>query len=165
MHPPTSPCSFSCTWTLCPHSCIRGCMQYIPYLRACHRCQSPSLPFPPLVRMHVITLYFISLHFHSFLFFIALVVIKCAMCTSIQVVCTPKNPLCALQSPTKLHMLVLFLLALHTAVALFAAPLPLLNTTLLNRSQFDNMRLPRFPENSVLQTHCSNSPPFPPPLL
>src|SRR6267142_6055145 len=30
--------------------------------------------------------------------FIALVVIKCAMCTSIQVVCTPKPPLCALQS-------------------------------------------------------------------
>src|SRR6266850_2908298 len=30
--------------------------------------------------------------------FIALVVIKCVMCTSIQVVCTPKPPLCALKS-------------------------------------------------------------------
>ena len=34
--------------TLRPHCCIRGCVQYIPYLRARHRRQIPSLPLPPL---------------------------------------------------------------------------------------------------------------------
>ena len=69
-----------------------GQVQYIPYLWACHRHQSPSLPFPPT---HVNTHDHFILHIPSLSLnplFIALVVIKCAMCTSIQVVCTPKPP-------------------------------------------------------------------------
>ena len=86
------------TQTLCPHHCIRGHVHILSQLLTCPRHWSPHFPSSPLcvnAHDHLVS-HILSLSLNPF--FIALVVIKCAMCTSIQVVCTPNPPLYALQS-------------------------------------------------------------------
>jgi len=115
--------SFDLMHRPCTPAVVSGgmCTYYLNYLHALGIDPLTSLP-PPLcvnARHHLVS------HIHSLLLdplFIALVVIKCAMCTSIQVVCTPKPPLVCPAKLPEPPMLAIPPLALHTATMLFAAP-------------------------------------------